>query len=33
MEVYLFVTLGIAATAGIAFLIFFEFQDRKKHVH
>ncbi len=33
MEMYLFVTLGIAATSGIAFLIFFKLQDRKKHTH
>ena len=31
METNLFITLGIAAIAGIAFLIFFKIQDRKKH--
>lgn len=33
MEIYLFVTLGIASIVGVVFLIFFKLQDRKKHIH
>jgi len=32
MEVYLFIMLGIAALAGVAFLISFKIQERKKHL-
>jgi len=32
METDLFITLGIAAIAGIAFLVFFKVQDRKKRL-
>jgi hypothetical protein len=32
MEINLFIMLGIPAIAGIAFLIFFKIQDRKKHI-
>jgi hypothetical protein len=33
MEINLFVMLSIAALAGIAFLIAFKIQDRKRHTH
>jgi len=32
METDLFIALGIAAIAGIAFLIFFKVQDREKRI-
>lgn len=33
METYLLIMLGIAAIAGVAFLIVFKLQDKKKHTH